>query len=219
MVRIHQPLQHQTGQQCERRTAEPFSSLALPFGEVFTYLCDRSACTADHLPHAGPPRPQGAGTGRAGRLRRARLGSAPAAGGDERGRRLLLRFLLSVHLDRWSHGRVTLVGDAGYCAAPTSGMGTSQALIGAWALAHNPNRPRLPTTQALTGGGVVRIKDSRGELTNAATTTVLQSLGRQGRYAGCRLDHEEDARSEQDPLVMHSRLPSGRSREVRRWSS
>ncbi|MEV0348774.1 hypothetical protein AB0H88_23610 [Nonomuraea sp. NPDC050680] len=124
-----------------------------------------------------------------------------------------------VHLDRWSHGRVTLVGDAGYCAAPTSGMGTSQALIGAWALAHNPNRPRLPTTQALTGGGVVRIKDSRGELTNAATTTVLQSLGRQGRYAGCRLDHEEDARSEQDPLVMHSRLPSGRSREVRRWSS
>ncbi|MFG1963690.1 FAD-dependent monooxygenase [Nonomuraea sp. NPDC049028] len=40
-----------------------------------------------------------------------------------------------VHLDHWSHGRVTLVGDAGYCAAPTSGMGTSQALIGAWTLA------------------------------------------------------------------------------------
>ncbi|MFJ2227588.1 FAD-dependent monooxygenase [Streptomyces halstedii] len=36
-----------------------------------------------------------------------------------------------VRLDRWSHGRVALVGDAGYCAAPTSGMGTSQALIGA----------------------------------------------------------------------------------------
>jgi hypothetical protein len=29
-----------------------------------------------------------------------------------------------VHLTRWSHGRVVLVGDAGYCAAPTSGMGT-----------------------------------------------------------------------------------------------
>lgn len=40
-----------------------------------------------------------------------------------------------VHLDRWSHGRIALVGDAGYCAAPTSGMGTSQALIGAWTLA------------------------------------------------------------------------------------
>ncbi|MEU6428857.1 FAD-dependent monooxygenase [Microbispora sp. NPDC046973] len=36
-----------------------------------------------------------------------------------------------VHLDRWSSGRIALVGDAGYCAAPTSGMGTSQALIGA----------------------------------------------------------------------------------------
>jgi 2-polyprenyl-6-methoxyphenol hydroxylase-like FAD-dependent oxidoreductase len=42
-----------------------------------------------------------------------------------------------VHLDRWSHGRVALVGDAGYCAAPTSGMGTSQALIGARTLAHH----------------------------------------------------------------------------------
>jgi 2-polyprenyl-6-methoxyphenol hydroxylase-like FAD-dependent oxidoreductase len=41
-----------------------------------------------------------------------------------------------VHLDRWSRGRVALVGDAGYCAAPTSGMGTSQALIGARTLAH-----------------------------------------------------------------------------------
>ncbi|WP_182880165.1 FAD-dependent monooxygenase [Microbispora sp. H10949] len=40
-----------------------------------------------------------------------------------------------VHLDRWSAGRVALVGDAGYCAAPTSGMGTSQALVGARALA------------------------------------------------------------------------------------
>ncbi|WP_329124253.1 FAD-dependent monooxygenase [Streptomyces sp. NBC_01465] len=40
-----------------------------------------------------------------------------------------------VELDRWSDGRVVLVGDAGYCAAPTSGMGTSQALIGAHTLA------------------------------------------------------------------------------------
>ncbi|WP_214413322.1 FAD-dependent monooxygenase [Sphaerisporangium fuscum] len=42
-----------------------------------------------------------------------------------------------VHMDRWSHGRVALLGDAGYCAAPTSGMGTSQALIGARALARH----------------------------------------------------------------------------------
>lgn len=42
-----------------------------------------------------------------------------------------------VQLSQWSRGRVALVGDAGYCAAPTSGMGTSQALIGARALAHH----------------------------------------------------------------------------------
>ncbi|NRQ30890.1 FAD-binding protein [Nonomuraea sp. NN258] len=38
-------------------------------------------------------------------------------------------------MDRWSCGRVVLVGDAAYCAAPTTGMGASQALIGAHLLA------------------------------------------------------------------------------------
>ncbi|WP_240746592.1 FAD-dependent monooxygenase [Cryptosporangium phraense] len=40
-----------------------------------------------------------------------------------------------VEVDQWHRGRVVLVGDAGYCAAPTSGSGTSQALIGARTLA------------------------------------------------------------------------------------
>ncbi|MEV4290638.1 FAD-dependent monooxygenase [Nonomuraea bangladeshensis] len=40
-----------------------------------------------------------------------------------------------VEMDRWSSGRVVLVGDAGYCAAPSSGRGASQALIGAYILA------------------------------------------------------------------------------------
>lgn len=40
-----------------------------------------------------------------------------------------------VDLDSWSDGRIALLGDAGYCAAPTSGMGTSQALLGARSLA------------------------------------------------------------------------------------
>ena len=40
-----------------------------------------------------------------------------------------------VHLDHWHRGRVALLGDAGYCAAPTTGMGTSQALVAAWTLA------------------------------------------------------------------------------------
>lgn len=35
----------------------------------------------------------------------------------------------------WTSGRVALVGDAGYCASPLSGMGTSLALVGAYILA------------------------------------------------------------------------------------
>ncbi|WP_018540754.1 MULTISPECIES: FAD-dependent monooxygenase [unclassified Streptomyces] len=37
-------------------------------------------------------------------------------------------------LDRWSNGRVALVGDAGYCPSPRSGQGTSMALVDAYVL-------------------------------------------------------------------------------------
>ncbi|GAA2145479.1 FAD-dependent monooxygenase [Actinomadura napierensis] len=40
-----------------------------------------------------------------------------------------------VHMDRWSDGRVVLLGDAAYCASPASGQGTSLALVGAYVLA------------------------------------------------------------------------------------
>lgn len=43
--------------------------------------------------------------------------------------------LSQVHLDRWSAGRVALVGDAAYCASVASGQGTSLALVGAYVLA------------------------------------------------------------------------------------
>ena len=43
--------------------------------------------------------------------------------------------LTQVHLDRWSTGRVGLVGDAAYCASTASGQGTSLALVGAYVLA------------------------------------------------------------------------------------
>ena len=42
---------------------------------------------------------------------------------------------LQVHMPNWASGRVALVGDAGYCASPLSGMGTSLALVGAYILA------------------------------------------------------------------------------------
>ncbi|KAK5131685.1 hypothetical protein LTR08_000739 [Meristemomyces frigidus] len=40
-----------------------------------------------------------------------------------------------VHMDKWSEERVVLLGDAGYCASPISGMGTTLALVGAYNLA------------------------------------------------------------------------------------
>jgi 2-polyprenyl-6-methoxyphenol hydroxylase-like FAD-dependent oxidoreductase len=40
-----------------------------------------------------------------------------------------------VHLDGWSRGRVALLGDAGYCPTPLTGLGTSLALVGAYVLA------------------------------------------------------------------------------------
>jgi 2-polyprenyl-6-methoxyphenol hydroxylase-like FAD-dependent oxidoreductase len=40
-----------------------------------------------------------------------------------------------IHMEHFTNGRTALVGDAGYCASPLSGMGTSLALVGAYVLA------------------------------------------------------------------------------------
>jgi 2-polyprenyl-6-methoxyphenol hydroxylase-like FAD-dependent oxidoreductase len=40
-----------------------------------------------------------------------------------------------IDMAAWARGRVVLVGDAGYCASPMSGQGSSLALIGAYVLA------------------------------------------------------------------------------------
>jgi 2-polyprenyl-6-methoxyphenol hydroxylase-like FAD-dependent oxidoreductase len=40
-----------------------------------------------------------------------------------------------IRMSQWSQGRVALAGDAGYCASPLSGQGTSLALVGAYVLA------------------------------------------------------------------------------------
>ena len=76
-----------------------------------------------------------------------------------------------VHLDEWSQGRVVLLGDAGYCPSPLSGMGTSLALVGACVLAgelaaaggdhrvafrryEQRMRPYVAQGQRLPGGGI-----------------------------------------------------------------
>ncbi|MGG7573214.1 FAD-dependent monooxygenase [Streptomyces sirii] len=40
-----------------------------------------------------------------------------------------------IEMDRWSRGRVALLGDAAHCASPASGQGTGMALVGAYVLA------------------------------------------------------------------------------------
>lgn len=47
-----------------------------------------------------------------------------------------------VHMDSWTRGRVALLGDAGYCGSPLTGMGTSLALVGAYVLAGELGRVR-----------------------------------------------------------------------------
>ena len=40
-----------------------------------------------------------------------------------------------IRMDRWSRGRVVLLGDAGYCVSPATGQGTTVAMVGAYVLA------------------------------------------------------------------------------------
>ncbi len=43
--------------------------------------------------------------------------------------------ITQLELDTWSRGRVTLVGDAGYCPGPAVGGSTSLSVLGAYVLA------------------------------------------------------------------------------------
>ncbi|CAF1450266.1 unnamed protein product, partial [Adineta steineri] len=46
-----------------------------------------------------------------------------------------LQEVAQVKMDMWSKDRLALLGDAGYCPSPISGMGTSVAIVGAYILA------------------------------------------------------------------------------------
>ncbi|WP_329407199.1 FAD-dependent monooxygenase [Nocardia vinacea] len=53
-------------------------------------------------------------------------------------------------IDRWSRGRVALIGDAGYCGSPLSGNGTAMAMVGAYVLAGELARSRDDYSTAFT---------------------------------------------------------------------
>ena len=51
-----------------------------------------------------------------------------------------MQHVAQVRLNRWSSGRVTVIGDAGYAVSPFAGKGTSLAFIGAYILAGEISR-------------------------------------------------------------------------------
>jgi 2-polyprenyl-6-methoxyphenol hydroxylase-like FAD-dependent oxidoreductase len=56
--------------------------------------------------------------------------------------------ITQLQLDTWSRGRVTLVGDAGYCPGPAVGGSTSIAVLGAYVLAGELARANADYAQA-----------------------------------------------------------------------
>ncbi|MGW4367226.1 FAD-dependent monooxygenase [Nocardia takedensis] len=87
--------------------------------------------------------------------------------------------LARIDVPELAAGRVTLVGDAGYCGSPLSGMGTAMALVGAYllagALTADPNdlvgavrryardiTPFLDQAKKLPGGGIAMMVPASG---------------------------------------------------------
>ncbi|MFE3765420.1 FAD-dependent monooxygenase [Streptomyces sp. NPDC059104] len=90
-----------------------------------------------------------------------------------------------VEMDTWAAGRVVLLGDAGYCAGPTSGRGTSQALMDAYVLA--------------------------GELAAAGGdhTTAFAAYEQDPGHAGRRRPREHPYRTRQAPRLRRMTGPAG----------
>lgn len=57
--------------------------------------------------------------------------------------------VVKIEMKQWYKGRVVLLGDAGYCASPFSGMGTSLALVGAYVLAGELEKNKENVEQAI----------------------------------------------------------------------
>ena len=106
--------------------------------------------TADHLDDARAVflfRPRHARTTTTATSHARRTSCAPCSRGMARGGRPLARrswtarrrststAITQLELTSWSRGRVTLVGDAGYCPGPAVGGSTSLAVYGAYVLA------------------------------------------------------------------------------------
>ncbi len=94
-------------------------------------------------------------------------------------------------MDTWSRGRVTLVGDAGYCPGPAVGGSTSLAVVGAYVLAGELARAGGDPDRAFPAYERAMAEHVRGSHAvgrSAAKTLIPTSrLGVRGLAQGTRL--------------------------------
>ncbi|MEV0830029.1 FAD-dependent monooxygenase [Nonomuraea rubra] len=116
--------------------------------------------------------------------------------------------ITQLRMDTWSRGRVTLVGDAGYCPGPAVGGSTSLAVVGAYVLAGELARAGGDHERAFPAyerAMAEPVRGSRGVALSAARTLIPASrLGVWGLAQGARLI---------------SALPAGPSRALTRLAS
>ncbi|MVU82997.1 FAD-dependent oxidoreductase [Nocardia sp. ET3-3] len=99
--------------------------------------------------------------------------------------------ITQLRMDTWSRGRVTLVGDAGYCPGPAVGGSTTLAVIGAYVLARELARAGGDHERAFPAyerAMTAPVRGSRAVALSAAKTLVPTSrLGVSGLVQGARL--------------------------------
>lgn len=99
--------------------------------------------------------------------------------------------ITQLRMDTWSRGRVTLVGDAGYCPGPAVGGSTSLAVVGAYTLAGelaeaggDPGRAFAAYERAMAGP----VRGARAfALASARTLIPRTPLGAWALASGARL--------------------------------
>jgi len=102
-----------------------------------------------------------------------------------------------VQLHRWSQGRVVLLGDAGCCPSPLTGLGTSLALVGAYIL----------------GGGL-----AASAATTTEETAIRGAFERYERQMPVRGPGQELPPGGADGYTPTSRLRISMGRASMRWS-
>ncbi|MFD2467117.1 FAD-dependent monooxygenase [Amycolatopsis silviterrae] len=99
--------------------------------------------------------------------------------------------ITQLRMDTWSRGRVTLVGDAGYCPGPAVGGSTTLAVVGAYVLAGELARAGGDHSRAFPAyerAMAEHVRGSRASALSAAKTLIPTSrLGVQGLAYGARL--------------------------------